>query len=65
MSASREVIASVNKVSVEDVKCEKCRYFVKAWAKGSRHYPFAWCEAWDANVNDSESFCSIWEGKDG
>ena len=64
MSASREVIASVNKVSVEEVKCENCRYFVKAWSRDSKHFPFAWCEAWDLNVNDSEVFCSIWEGKD-
>ena len=61
MSASRDVIASVNKASVERVKCENCRYFVKAWDKGSKHFPFAWCEAWDSKVNDGEVFCSIWE----
>ena len=63
MSASREVIASVNKVSVEEVKCKNCRSFIEAWSKESKHFPVPWCEAWDLEVNKSEGFCTFWERK--
>lgn len=57
MSVSREVIAKVNGVPTDKVKCANC----------ISHSAFIndmlWCDAWDLNTR-TKDFCSFFEPKE-
>lgn len=48
MSVGRDVIADVNRVDKESVKCSKCSGFSNGY-----------CKFWE-QFTDSDSFCSFW-----
>lgn len=58
MSVSREVIAGVSGVAVDDVECQKCRY-------GDGGKVLVWCENpfYGHIVVAGGSYCSFWKAE--
>lgn len=55
MSVNRDAIANAKNVTVESIKCENCKYYMRR-----NRISIIGCSCWNTKDNSKNDFCSFW-----